>query len=1019
MVVAFFAGLSSARATTVTNYLEKFENLNVADKAKFAPANWGRIADSLQPQAWGAEEIFVEYSNPTTGGQDNGAYLATGSQTLSYEDWLDPYASESKTAHDLIVSPAVTGDVSFYIKKKSAFSTPSIEIYTCTKSGDKFQKNLLIKEIASSQFSSDANTWTKVTLPGMPANSYLGFRLNNACIDEFTAASAEIVQKVSVEINKVIFTGTRDAITNAENKFTVSAEVILKNTGDVELNSTTPNYSVTLVNDSKTVDVVTVNVTETLAPGAVSAPIIVTADIDAGNEKMSDKYIIRENLGNTTKFLSWVDSKPYLPEMIFTNENDNADITGTINFGLLKDAAVTKNFKVNNNGMAPLKVTAFTLPEGYTSTLTAPFEVESQGEVIVPVTLGIEKVGENSGKISFTCDVIGVKEYSVTGFVLSPENWLEDFEAAELPKNMLFAANWSLSKEPSGLQTPSNTQWIENSNSSDPTKFITPKLTFKAGDKLNFKGGKRGSNTLLKVYYSADRKDWKLAKEFTSSDFSKNKAGTGYDCYEFTDLQIDNIPEGDWFVAFEAGYVRVDDIYGCVLTKLDHDIFFSSITLDKAATVNHELNIALNVKNMAEAEAAGTYNLKLYANDSIVCEANDTELLAYADNAINLAFTPHKDGVAKIYAELTIDSFTAVSDTIEVNIFKESSVEKSVIGQGEGNSSKAPLALNYKNSISETVYTADKLGLAKGAKIVKLSYDGYCTNDKDVTHHICVYAENTTATAPDMQAPSDVSKMTLVYEGDFKAQKIGSSSEMVEFLVLPLTEGFEYTGDNLRLVLTSTSSSYRSISFRKDVTSSEINTIYRYKDGDITTASWTETSEMPVVNIFTEKAVPTISGTVTAKSVEKSANNPVEGVKVKLTSGNVLYEALTDANGQYSIPVYQAEKEYDLAVVPGTNPEITELDYKHASKISFVTGDQVINIELTMTSGIEDVELNGFNAFGGNGTITVVADAQTTVNVYNANGMLVTSLDVEEGETVINDVLPGFYIVNKNKVLVR
>ena len=121
MAAALLAGWSAgmARAEVVANYTESFDNLDVS-KHDFAPKGWGHIVESYED---GYETYYVEYANPATGGQA-GAYLEAGSQSLG--------SSWSLTdVDDLLVTPAVTGDVTFYAKL--AKLSGAVTLYTCTK----------------------------------------------------------------------------------------------------------------------------------------------------------------------------------------------------------------------------------------------------------------------------------------------------------------------------------------------------------------------------------------------------------------------------------------------------------------------------------------------------------------------------------------------------------------------------------------------------------------------------------------------------------------------------------------------------------------------------------------------------------------------------------------------------------------------------------------------------------------------------------------------------------------------
>ena len=59
-------------------------------------------------------------------------------------------------------------------------------------------------------------------------------------------------------------------------------------------------------------------------------------------------------------------------------------------------------------------------------------------------------------------------------------------------------------------------------------------------------------------------------------------------------------------------------------------------------------------------------------------------------------------------------------------------------------------------------------------------------------------------------------------------------------------------------------------------------------------------------------------------------------------------------------------------------------------------------------AGIEDVDAGNARIFASNGKINVVADAQTSIIIYSANGMHVASLEASNASVAVT---PGFYIV--------
>jgi hypothetical protein len=74
----------------------------------------------------------------------------------------------------------------------------------------------------------------------------------------------------------------------------------------------------------------------------------------------------------------------------------------------------------------------------------------------------------------------------------------------------------------------------------------------------------------------------------------------------------------------------------------------------------------------------------------------------------------------------------------------------------------------------------------------------------------------------------------------------------------------------------------------------------------------------------------------------------------------------------------------------------------------------------TVVTAVENISANNnFTVKGAQNSIAISADKQQRVAVYDLTGRLVANQVVNAGETVINDVPAGFYIVNGTKIVVK
>ena len=284
------------------------------------------------------------------------------------------------------------------------------------------------------------------------------------------------------------------------------------------------------------------------------------------------------------------------------------------------------------------------------------------------------------------------------------------------------------------------------------------------------------------------------------------------------------------------------------------------------------------------------------------------------------------------YVEVAVGGYAVQSGKVSVEVSKEVASQEVTVGEATGTNSNTPLALNWKLSQSQTIYTADKLGIAAGSEIVSLGYDGYCSADKDVTFHIKVWMMNTSATTVSTDAPVDPATMTLVYEGDHQIAPQGSSSELVRLLDLPFNESFVYDGTNLCVMVESTSDNYKAVNFANESAVANVS-MYRRHDVELP-ATWT-TAGMPVANFGTSREVPTISGKVTEGSTGEAVAATIE-----LVSGDVLYKTETDAEGNYSMEIFQADKEYTMTVSAEGYEAVTET-------VAFAEGSVVKDVVLS------------------------------------------------------------------------
>lgn len=953
MVLAL--GIPAVAQESETNYVEGFDNLDTSNH-EFAPKGWGHIVDNYSDW-YGGEVYYVEYSNPQTGGQDGGAYLSIGSQQLG-SGW------DTETVDDILVTPAVSGNVSLYVKLEKMGG--SIKFYTCTKQGNSFTKgaeySVTLPELSET-------AWTLVTLPSVPEGTYLGIRGENVGIDKFSADNATIVLKRELTIENAALVSPSSVDADESGNATITFSVKIANTGEVDFTPGDENYSISIVNYSNGNAVVgTQAIDFPLAAGESSEVFEVSATVPV-TEEAYDRYDVMENIGGTTKFGAWVTLYPNKPDF-FLSFKDEAEVLepGTeVQFGL-SQTDVTKGFRLrNNSGGAPATITEITLPEGFAYKITdeggaektLPAVIPAHDELELTVTMLSEVPGSKSGDMVIKAEGYEDFVFPVSGQIVDPSKLYVNFEDNKFPVGTYVeGSSWSISNFPSEAGLEDNRYCAENGLSSDEMdKLILPKVHVAAGETMVFSAARRSNSSVVNVYYSSDRSDWHLVRSLsTNSEAAEEdllpdtKVGTAsYDSYAFKQYTIDNIPEGDWYIAFESGYARVDDIMGYTLLEMPQADLIVGSKFPETATVNYDYKVALDIQNIGNPIEEGQLTAKFYLENNVVKEVPVPAMATGETAVVNVVYTPREAGQFNI--KVTIEGLDCTfSVENQITVAQETPVAAVQVGTSTTDSQNVPLSLNYKKSETETIYTKDLIDLPAGTMIHKIVFRGY--NAKEVlTTHVSAWIENTTdgvfAGAPETSYSVPVEGMTQIYDGDYTFEFKGESGNMVDMLVFELAEPFEYTGENLRVVVRSSSDLFKMIYFDADNNVGDASIMRRTDDGVLAEQSWSLQSAMPVMTLQVEKELTILSG----KVVSSKDQSAIEGAQVKLVSGNVEYSGVTDGEGEYSIGVYQDTKEYTV---------IAEKEgyFRYEGQISFPEGSTTKNISMDVATGFRLVSAN-------------------------------------------------------------
>ena len=398
----------------------------------------------------------------------------------------------------------------------------------------------------------------------------------------------------------------------------------------------------------------------------------------------------------------------------------------------------------------------------------------------------------------------------------------------------------------------------------------------------------------------------------------------------------------------------------------------------KTADVNSEYFANVTLYNLnATAEAEDAYTVSVAFNGEEVAEVASVEIPAEGTAKYEFSFTPHAAGTFPLDVTYTwADGYSIlVSDTITVRA--ESASLAYTVGNANG-TNNTPLYLNYKNSVTETLYTAEQLaaaGIKAGDKITSLSYKGYNTAGEVTTavKAFVMNCEDTEFGDADMTADED---MTMVFDADVTFQKKGASSATELMLSIPFSEPFIYTGGAIRVKMQSEADGYKNVYFETDGTIS--NMCYGQRSDGQKVAQFTSYSawKFPVTTFGVELTPEALTGIVT-----DDKGNALEGVSIVLTAQAaapvegmmaapvVQYSTTTNENGEYTLPIIQTDKVY-TAVYSKEGYDSYTCEYS-------APFSQVPEVVLTATfTGINDLKVNASKAIKviENGEVIIIKD---------------------------------------------
>lgn len=972
LLIAFvltLLGVSTATAEVYSPYTVDFNTAISTSTYSFTVAKgWDHIPDYyFDSESY--DSYYPTYTYSSTGGRNGSGALKVSDQTNVGEGW-----SGGKTT-DLLVTPYIKGKSSIYVKK--AANNGTIAFYSVKQSSN----GTLTKgsTIAVTLPELSTTDYVKVDIPRQDS-ARIGIYASNVWIDDFEADSALITKKRALKLSQVTnvlyrgsSTGNEDV--DANGNFGMKFKVTIANPGDVDFAPGDEGYTLSVHNYADSV-VATVPISQPLAAGAKLTDYELAIELPYAKYPKRDRYNVYEDVSGTSQYGAWIEPVPYTAVPNVSDDNGTVASGTEQAFGMLTQP-VTKNYTLYNRGAAPLRITAIEMPEGFTTTLAKSDTVAAHQSKDFSITATNTATGIHSGNMVIKTE--GASDYvlPLSATVLDTTKFYVNFEDGKFPTGFIVGKNWAVKQRD---YSSSSNVYFASSSLVDDTKLITPLLKVAEGEKMSIDVARNNTyskDSHMNVYYSPDRKNWTLAKAIKAAEMSDDRGSTA--SYHYGALKtfvIDNVPAGNYYIAFEAGYASVDNIYGFERVDVDHDMLFTQVKMPSAGMVNNVYTATATVlNNNTKTEPAEGYKLELMVDGKTVATTASQTLKTDSTATFDFAFTPNKAGKYNAVIVLKAGDYEVVSDTAEITIAAETAGYDVQVGKvaATSNSYATPINVYYKYSVSDVIYTQQLLeasGLKKGDKITRISFKGYNKSGEvstDVQAWIGNKADSTYASG---YVVPDTTSLTKIANENHTVPLVGDDNDHQVLLSIDIPEGFVYNGQSIQMVMGSAlTTAYKRAQF--EYSADKPNGYSKSGDSQFKWSETKATSYMPVPYFTVEKLPATLSGVVSSQ-----AGN-VSGAKVELRNGDVLYEAETDADGHYTMAVVQSDKHYAMTVTADGYDTYTD-------SVAFDTMNVEKNVVLTLSPDVIVVPECGWTTYSSDHAISLEGNltAETDFTAY-------------------------------------
>ncbi|MDE6332357.1 MAG: hypothetical protein K2L80_07115, partial [Muribaculaceae bacterium] len=434
---------------------------------------------------------------------------------------------------DMLISPAVTGTSSVWIKTSAADAL--VEFYTVSHDAGSKKFELSRIDVALPEFIQ--GEWTLVEIPAVESQR-IGIMVNKAGVDDFYAESADVQAYKELALTQSKLLSGWQVAGDAEGRFDVTYSLTLENRSEIALNPGDEGYTLShYLYQSYDTPYIEESVgeyplTESLAPGEKKTiEVTVTLTVPQVAFSSYDLYVKEGVTGSQTRpsTLTYV---PYKPEFglesaesgkLYTTclKGYKAAYVPLVHFGLVEsDEMRSKTVRVKNTApKAPMTLLSASAAGGFDVAFEGPVTLQPGETADVAVYFNGEAKGVTTGELIFITEELGEQLCYLSAAVDDPDVWHEGFENQRLPAGFFAENSYYYFKKlgaPYEREGHEYTLSFENGTG----RISTGMMHVEDGQALVVLGTSYayGSGPELKISYSADRNNWIEALNTSSSE---------------------------------------------------------------------------------------------------------------------------------------------------------------------------------------------------------------------------------------------------------------------------------------------------------------------------------------------------------------------------------------------------------------------------------------------------------------------------------------------------------------------